>query len=159
MHFSQTTGPSQNCLLKIQKKEIIFPNQLNVFRIFHEIRLLESSSTAFSLTCRSWSKRKEFWTNKPLFNVRISRTSLTLDTPHIPILTVPNRLPLLECSNSLNNNLAIHQLIIQLLVSPSINEVFLKAYIIHNPLRVHSHITSQRLGLKKLLPIRRDEVT
>lgn len=55
-------------------------------------RTIKSSPTAFSLTCRSWSKKEKSWNNSKRFNVRNSKTRHTLDTPQSPILIALNQL-------------------------------------------------------------------
>lgn len=64
------------------------PLSLKTF-IFDLIVKLKSSSTAFSLTCRSWSKRKEFWNSSKRPNVKNSKTMLA--GPQSPNLTEPCR--------------------------------------------------------------------
>lgn len=82
----------QNCLFLGTKtscphsKILSFSNFFSSDLINHK---LKSSSTAFSLTTRSWSTRKEFWISNKSCNVKISKRE-TLDTTQSPISIVPN---------------------------------------------------------------------
>lgn len=78
--------------------------------------------TAFSLTCRSWSKRKEFWKGSKRLSVKNNSKRLTMGLPTLPNLTVPNQPLPHECSPSNNNFPAILQLCIPTPVTPLTSE-------------------------------------
>lgn len=71
-----------------------------------------SYPTAFSLTSRSWSKRKKSWSSKPRCNVKSSnKAKITLAIPQNLNLTLPKTFPLhIQCRISRN---LLHPLIRQ----------------------------------------------